>query len=299
MLKSGSFFVLIVLNGLLAQTSITGSITDEDSGKPLIGANVLIKGTTMGAATDVKGSYTIPNVPAGTYILTANYIGFETVEKDIVVEREKVNRFDFKLLTSAIQMETYVVTASRKRERVEDAPAAISVITKQDIRRESNTNLGDYLKTTKGLDFTQSGIDSYNITARGFNSSFSSRLMTLTDGRMANVPSLRLTAYNVIPVSFDDVEQIEVVLGPSSALYGPNAHSGVLNIISSSPLRSQGTSLNIMGGAISQADTDPLQKITFRTAHSFGKFGFKVSGVALRGSDWKHFNPDELSLIHI
>ena len=106
MLKSGSFFVLIVLNGLLAQTSITGSITDEESGKPLIGANVLIKGSTMGAATDVKGSYTIPNVPAGSYILTANYIGYETVEKDIVVESEKVNRFDFKLLTSAIQMET-------------------------------------------------------------------------------------------------------------------------------------------------------------------------------------------------
>ena len=99
----------------------------------------------------------------------------------------------------------------QRRERVEDAPAVISVISKTEIRRESNTNLGDYLKGTKGIDFTQSGIDSYNMTARGFNSSFSSRLLTLTDGRMANVPSLRLTAYNVIPVSFEDVEQIEVV----------------------------------------------------------------------------------------
>ncbi|SVB97198.1 uncharacterized protein METZ01_LOCUS250052, partial [marine metagenome] len=284
MVKPALFFILMVLNGVFAQTSITGSITDKDNGSPLIGANVILKGTSMGGASDVDGTYTIPNVPAGSYVLTANYIGYETVEKDIVVEGGTVNRFDFELASSAIQMETYVVTASRRRERVEDAPAAISVITKQAIRRESNTNLGDYLKTTKGLDFTQSGIDSYNITARGFNSSFSSRLMTLTDGRMANVPSLRLTAYNVIPVSFDDVEQIEVVLGPSSALYGPNAHSGVLNIISSSPLRSQGTSLNISGGTISQADTDPLQKITFRTAHSIGKFGFKVSGVVLRGS---------------
>ena len=190
-------------------------------------------------------------------------------------------------------METYVVTASRRRERVEDAPAAISVITKQDIRRESNTNLGDYMKTTKGIDFTQSGIDSYNMTARGFNSSFSSRLLSLTDGRMANVPSLRLTAYNVIPVSFEDVEQIEIVLGPSSALYGPNAHSGVLNIITSSPLRSTGTTINIQGGLLNQADTDPLQKFTFRTAHKFGNVGFKVSGVALRGQDWRHFNEGE------
>ena len=75
-----------------------------------------------------------------------------------------------------------------------------------------------------------SGMDSYNLSARGFNSSFSSRLLTLTDGRMANVPSLRLIAYNTIPVTSDDVSQIEVVLGPSSALYGPNAHSGVVNI---------------------------------------------------------------------
>ncbi|MDP6755534.1 MAG: carboxypeptidase-like regulatory domain-containing protein, partial [Candidatus Marinimicrobia bacterium] len=175
-------FLILVLNGVFAQTSITGSVTDQDNGSPLIGANVLIKGTTMGAATDVKGIYTIPNVPSGPYVLTANYIGYETVNKDIMVKGGIINRFDFQLATSAIQMDTYVVTASRRRERVEDAPAAISVITKQDIRRESNTNLGDYLKTTKGLDFTQSGIDSYNITARGFNSSFSSRLMTLTDG---------------------------------------------------------------------------------------------------------------------
>ena len=170
---------------------------------------------------------------------------------------------DVSLASETIQMQTYVVTASRKRERVEDAPAAISVITEKDIRRESNTNLGDYMKAVKGVEFTQSGIDSYNLSARGFNSSFSSRLLTLTDGRMANVPSLRLTAYNVIPVSFEDVEQIEVVLGPSSALYGPNAHSGVLNIVTRAPRDSKGTVFNVQTGYLSQKNSKPLQKITF------------------------------------
>ena len=185
------------------------------------------------------------------------------------------------------------MSPSRRKEKVEDAPAAISVISKTEIRRESNTNLGDYIKGTKGIDFTQSGIDSYNITARGFNSSFSSRLLTLTDGRVANVPSLRLNAYNVIPVSFEDVEQIEVVLGPASALYGPNAHSGILNIITSSPIRSQGTSFNIQGGLIGQDDTDLIKKFSFRSAHKYKDFGFKVSGVLLSGQDWRHFNSDE------
>ena len=188
---------------------------DKTNKSPLIGANVVLEGTTQGTATDADGKYAILQVDPGMYTIMVSYIGYQVYKKDITVVDGKTISLDLSLEPEAIEMETYVVTASRRRERVEDAPAAISVISKTEIRRESNTNLGDYLKGTKGIDFTQSGIDSYNMTARGFNSSFSSRLLTLTDGRMANVPSLRLTAYNVIPVSFEDVEQIEVVLGLS------------------------------------------------------------------------------------
>jgi len=285
----------ILISSILCaqQGAITGRVLDTTNKSPLIGANVVLEGTTQGAATDTDGHYTILQVDPGEKTLMVSYIGYQVLKKSITIVANETHSIDLELEPEAIQMETYVVTASRRRERVEDAPAAISVISKTEIRRESNTNLGDYLKGTKGIDFTQSGIDSYNMTARGFNSSFSSRLLTLTDGRMANVPSLRLTAYNVIPVSFEDVEQIEVVLGPASALYGPNAHSGVLNIITSSPIRTTGTSINIQGGLLSQTDTDLLKKLTFRTAHKFGDFGFKVSGVALAGQDWTHFNPDE------
>ncbi|MDP6169671.1 MAG: TonB-dependent receptor [Candidatus Marinimicrobia bacterium] len=285
---------IIIFSFLFAQKgSISGKVTDSTNDSPLIGANVLIEGTDQGAATDTEGRYMIGQLDPGTYKIIVSYIGFRNYQENIELGPGQEASKDLALEPEAIEMKTYVVTASRRRERVEDAPAAISVISKREIRRESNTNLGDYLKGTKGIDFTQSGIDSYNMTARGFNSSFNSRLLTLTDGRMANVPSLRLTAYNVIPVSFEDVEQIEVVLGPSSALYGPNAHSGVLNIVTSSPLRSTGTSVNIQGGLLNQADTDLLKKLTFRTAHKFGNIGIKLSGVALAGQDWTHFNTDE------
>ena len=303
-MKKYLIFILLFSSWIFAQTgSIRGTITDQEIGDPLIGANIIIDGTNMGAATDVEGSYQITNVPAGEHVLKVTYIGYEEQQKPISIEPEQELIADFSLLSEAIQMQTYVVTASRKRERVEDAPAAISVITQTDIRRESNTNLGDYMKTVKGVEFTQSGIDSYNLSARGFNTSFSSRLLTLTDGRMANVPSLRLIAYNVIPVSFEDVEQIEVVLGPSSALYGPNAYTGVLNIITSSPLDAAGTTINLQGGALSQKDSDPIQKYTMRHASNFkdlrlggikfGDLGFKVSAVVFRGEDWHHYNSDE------
>ena len=287
------FFILQLCFSIAFGISISGIVSDSTNGSPLIGANVILKGTSLGAATDTDGRFSIDNIPLGEYTLSASYLGFKSFQKKLNIQDQQNINTNILMIPEAIKMETYVVTASRRRERVEDAPAAISVISKTEIRRESNTNLGDYLKGTKGIDFTQSGIDSYNMTARGFNSSFSSRLLTLTDGRMANVPSLRLTAYNVIPVSFEDVEQIEVVLGPSSALYGPNAHSGVLNIVTSSPLRNTGTSINIQGGMLSQKNTDLLKKLTFRTAHKFGDIGFKISGVALSGQDWAHINEDE------
>ena len=292
--------ILILYNTIVSGLSISGTVTDSTNKSPLIGANVIISETSLGAATDSDGRYNINQIVPGNYIISVSYMGYKSYKKNITISNNENVSLDISLAPEAIKMETYVVTASRRRERVEDAPAAISVISKAEIRRESNTNLGDYLKGTKGIDFTQSGIDSYNMTARGFNSSFSSRLLTLTDGRMANVPSLRLTAYNVIPVSFEDVEQIEVVLGPSSALYGPNAHSGVLNIVTSSPIRNTGTSINIQGGMLSQDNTDLLKKLTFRTAHNhkfgnrkLGNIGFKVSGVALSGQDWTHINEDE------
>ena len=287
------FIILQLCFSIAFGISISGVVSDSTNGSSLIGANVILKGTSFGAATNTDGRYSIDKIPIGDYTLSASYLGFKAFEKKLSIQDNQNISINILMIPEAIKMETYVVTASRRRERVEDAPAAISVISKAEIRRESNTNLGDYLKGTKGIDFTQSGIDSYNMTARGFNSSFSSRLLTLTDGRMANVPSLRLTAYNVIPVSFEDVEQIEVVLGPSSALYGPNAHSGVLNIVTSSPLRNTGTSINIQGGMLSQNNTDLLKKLTFRTAHKFGNIGFKISGVALSGQDWTHINEDE------
>jgi len=291
--KKLSTFLLLITQLSLGQTyKLEGKILDASNKSGLPFANISLDGTTLGSASDADGRFSIEKINAGTYTVIASYMGYSTYKMPINIPNED-GELTILLEAEAIQLDEYVVTASRRRERIEDAPAAISVISKKEIRRESNTNLGDYLKGTKGIDFTQSGIDSYNMTARGFNSSFSSRLLTLTDGRMANVPSLRLTAYNVIPVSFDDVEQIEVVLGPSSALYGPNAHSGVLNIVTSSPLRSQGTKFNFQTGYLNQSNTRPLEKYTFRTAHKFNNFGVKISAVALTGEDWRHYNEDE------
>ncbi len=263
---------LILISTLaLAQNTVFGTITDRANGDALPGANVIFSGTSLGTAADGEGYFEINNVPNGKYEIMVSFIGYETYKTELDVFDVKPDTYQnlsIQLAVSAIQLQEYVVTASRgRREKITDAPAAISVISELKIRSESNPNLGDYFKNIKGVDFTASGMDSYNLSARGFNSSFSSRLLTLTDGRMANVPSLRLIAYNTIPLTSDDVSQIEVVLGPSSALYGPNAHSGVVNIISKRPAESLGTIVGYTTG------TREFNKMQVRHAANNFKLG--------------------------
>ena len=149
-MKKVTVYAILIASTLLAQKgTLTGKVLDAANGSPLIGANVSLEGTSQGAATDTEGRYTILQVEAGEQTLMASYIGYHILKQDVIVRGGETLSMDLELEPEVIQMETYVVTASRRRERVEDAPAAISVISKAQIRRESNTNLGDYLKGTK------------------------------------------------------------------------------------------------------------------------------------------------------
>ena len=195
-LIQAAIFLLVSLTSLICQEKkIYGKVVDKDTNAPLFGANILVTGEnkdTFGASTDENGNYAINIIRSGSYTFKATYIGYDELTEEIsIIPSDIDKKLDIKLSISAIQLQEYIVTASRgRREKITDAPAAISIISARKIRTASYPNLGDYFKNIKGVDFTASGLDSYNLSARGFNSSFSSRLLTLTDGRMANVPSL-------------------------------------------------------------------------------------------------------------
>ena len=136
------YFIIIANSFLFAKDGvIKGKVTDSLNGSALIGANVVVEGTNLGAATDAGGEYIIKQLDPGTYTIMVSYIGYQSYKETINLNRGQKLSKDLALKPEAIEMETYVVTASRRRERVEDAPAAISVISKREIRRESNTNL--------------------------------------------------------------------------------------------------------------------------------------------------------------
>ncbi|HET9948746.1 MAG TPA: TonB-dependent receptor, partial [Longimicrobiales bacterium] len=122
----------------------------------------------------------------------------------------------------------------------------------------------------------------------GFNNIFSGALHMLTDYRLASVPSLRVNLMHFIPATELDVERMEVVLGPGSALYGPNTANGVVHVITKSPLDSPGTTVTLGAGERS------VFQGSFRSAWALDdRFGVKVSGQYLRGDEWPHVDPTE------
>ena len=282
--------IILFTTGFAGSSTIKGKITDIRSGEPLIGANIMLSGTMLGSATNENGDYLISDVPIGSFTIMAMFIGYETIEKEIQVAADQEYTVNLTLKASAIELQETKVTAEKRKEKITTAPASMEIITSRDIKGKNTTNMGAYLKGLKGIDFTSSGINNYSISVRGFNSSFNTRLLTLSDGRVANIPALRVINYSTIPQSMDDVDKIEVVLGPATALYGANAHSGVVNIISKPPSRSEGFTMSLSGSN----DERQFRKINGRFAKKLSNaFSIKMSGLYLHAYDWPFISEEE------
>jgi len=257
--------------------TIRGKVYDENNGNPLIGANVYLENTSLGGSTNIDGQYIITDIPNNSsYTITIKYLGYEQFSQEVSLFDKELVDLDIMLSPSNIKVKGAEIVGSTKtiNDKITNSPATKELISSERIQVESSTNLGSYLKGLKGVDYTASGMDSYSISVRGFNSSFSSRLLTLTDGRVANIPALRVVSYNTIPQSQDDIEKMEVILGPATALYGANAHSGVVNIVSKPPAASEGFSLHASG----TSDERQLRKINGRYAKKLNDhISFKVS----------------------
>ena len=132
-MKKSITLLIIILSVVFSQNAtVTGKITATANGNPLIGANVVITGGKIntGAASDFDGNYTVENIPPGSYDIKVTYIGYRREKRTLEIsDGETAVESNFQLAVSAIQLDEYVVTASRgRRERITDAPAAISVI---------------------------------------------------------------------------------------------------------------------------------------------------------------------------
>lgn len=164
-----------------------------------------------------------------------------------------------------------VVTPARREQPLTRAPATTTIISAEQISRSGATNIPDLLRGVPGLDFFRATASDVNIAARGLNTRLAHRMQVFVDGRSVNGDFFNLTFWHQLPISLNEIERIEIVRSPASALFGAVAFSGVIHIITKSPEALQGTHFSETAG---NAGTNITNLIHAGVA---GKLGYKLS----------------------
>ena len=296
-MRLAGVLLAIIMAAVPAAAQETGSLAGRivsDGGAFLIGANVVVKSPVIeglrGTTSDDRGTYRIDGLPAGEYEVTVTFLGYESYRAAGVMVRGGLHTArDFVLAATVLVGQEVVVSASRKREKALDAPASVDVVEMQDIKDSQALAVNEHIRNFSGVDYAKTGVVQASTVIRGFNKAVSGLLLTMVDNRIARIPSLRINSFHIIPVTSEDIERIEIVRGPGSALYGPNSSNGVMHIISRSPFGSEGNYVSLAGGERS------LRKASFRHASSVNdKIGLKISGKYLKARDWESHDPAEI-----
>jgi len=233
-----------ILPGLVfAQTGlIQGELVDRETGEPLPGANVLIQGTHLGAATDMEGNFTIDNVPVGTHTIEARFLGYRAARMTVEVVADEVTMVSFEMVESALRFDDVVVTGQAREARRREVSGAITSIETAPLAEAPIMSMSQMLQARTPGVLVQQGSG-----ASGMGSRISLRGVTsLTQGvqPVIYVDGVRMDNSTVTGVSlggqawtglddinWQDVERIEVVKGAAAAtLYGTQASDGVIQI---------------------------------------------------------------------
>jgi iron complex outermembrane recepter protein len=149
-------------------------------------------------------------------------------------------------------MNMEVTSVSKKEQKISRTPAAVFVITGEDIRHSGATNIPDVLRMVPGLDVAQINANTWAIAARGLNGEFSNELLVLLDGRNVYTPTFGGVFWDVLDVPLEDIERIEVIRGPGGLIWGANAVNGVINIITKKASETKGGIVSTGGGNLDQ-----------------------------------------------
>lgn len=144
-------------------------------------------------------------------------------------------------------MNAKVVTASKSEERAFDVPAAIYVVTNEDIRRSGFRSIPEALRMVPGMQVAQIASPSWSVASRGFGDEFANKLLVMVDGRSVYTPTFSGVYWDEMNMPLEDVERIEVIRGPGATIWGANAVNGVINIVTKDSKYTQGAYLS--GGA--------------------------------------------------
>ena len=241
-------FGLIGENAVLAQNqtnTITGKIFDNETGETVIGASVVIKGTTEGVTTDLDGNFTLKTSKPYPITLVVNSMGYRAYE---VVVKTADQKIKVKLTTSDIMLEAVEVVDSRISDKQKESPLTVESMDITAIKEAPSGDFYESLGNMKGVDMTSASIGFKVINTRGFNSTSPVRSLQVIDGVDNQSPGLNFSLGNFLGSSELDVKRVNIIAGASSAYYGPGAFNGVVAFETKDPFYFPGLSAMVKVG---------------------------------------------------
>lgn len=283
-LRAAALLLLVLLTGAVhAQLRIRGVVTDAVTSETLIGANVVLKGTTMGTVTDIDGKFELVVEAALPCTLTVSFIGY--TPQDVVV-RTLDQPVRVKLGTDQVMLKETEVIGTRITEKQKQAPLTVESMDVLAIREAPSGDFYESLGTLKGVDMTAASMGFKVINTRGFNSTSPVRSLQLIDGVDNQSPGLNFSLGNFLGASDLDVMKVEVIAGASTAYYGPGAFNGVINMTTKSPWLFPGLSVSAKAGERDLLEGAVRWAEVFKDKDGKDRFAYKLNLFAMRAEDW-------------
>ena len=283
-----AFMAVILFGSVYSQNQISGSVMDADNMDAIPGVNVIIDGTNIGTVTDFDGNFSFNTSQDLPLTVVVSYVGYSAERVVVTSANQNINV----MLSAGQNLEEIVISASRRAQKVTEAPASVSVISTREI--ESSPQVAEpsrILVSVPGVQIQQQTANSLNIEMRAGSGVFGTSTYVMRDNRGLITPAAGTFFSFQQGLSNLDLASVEVVRGAAGVLYGPGVTSGVVHFRSKSPIDFTGNSASFWGGELNTFGSE------FRIARANDNktFGWKINARYNSGDDFT-YDEDEASL---
>jgi outer membrane receptor protein involved in Fe transport len=274
---------------LFAQASIlSGRIVNAETKEGIPAASVLLKGASSGTFTDSRGNFKLNTSHSLPVTLVISSVGYGS--KEIQVDNS-AQSLEIALEPASIMGTEVVISATRSLIRSLESPVSIERLSSAAVQEVPEPSFYDALANLKGVDAVTSSIMFKTLGTRGFNGSGNLRMNQLVDGMDNQAPGLNFSVGNIVGLNELDVDNVELLPGASSALYGSGGMTGTILMTSKDPFRYQGLSVQVKQGINHindpQSNPSPYYDWMARYAKAFNnKFAFRISAEYTQARDW-------------
>lgn len=232
--------------------TVKGKVTDVDTKEPLIGVNIILD-TKAGTTSDISGKYSLQLKP-GDYIITFKFIGYRPEVKEIHLEEGEVHVMDILMKVEVHTINEIVISAGKFEQKLSDVTVSLEVIKPARIESMNTSNLDDAINHVPGVDI--SGEQPSIRGGSGYSYGAGSRVLVLVDDLPMLSPASGDPKWDFLPV--ENISQIEILKGASSALFGSSALNGVINVRTAFPENYPVTKISSSTGIYMQPERKEL-----------------------------------------